>query len=171
MSNFELNNIQNPEQIIKFIEVGFLPEVSSDENQLADSNEVFLAQLDVAISVLHKLNDLLSKLLNNDLNLQIKPCDILHSCLYLCGEHCQSNFQWSNTESHSIMNECIDKLCCLMHYSNIDELFAHTDVSKLFAGMLYKLKNDNWKKYPAAVECFMWILKYLKVIKHTYALK
>ncbi|VVC37069.1 Armadillo-type fold,Tti2 family,Armadillo-like helical [Cinara cedri] len=131
-SNLELNNIQNLEQIVKFIEIGCIPEVSTNENQLAKQ-------------------------------LKIKPLDILHSCIYLCGEHCQSDFQWSNTENHRLMNLCIVKLCSLLHYSNIDELFAHVNISKMFAGLLHKLENENWKKYPAAVECFMWILKYLKM--------
>lgn len=164
-SNFVLNyNILNLEHIVQFIESGYIPEVSTNENRLAERERIFIAHLNITKSVLNKLNDLLNRLLNNDVNLQIVPYDILHPCLYLCGEHCQSNFLWSDIESYSIMNLCINKLCNLMHYSNIDELFNHIDISKVYAGLLYKLENNNWKKYPAAVECFMWILKYLKVI-------
>lgn len=161
--NFDINKTQSVDQIVSFIQLGCAPKVSIDNNQLDDRNEVLLAHLEVAKSVLNKLNNLLTKLISNDINLKIKPQDILHSSLYLCGEHCKSNLPWSDVESHSMMNSCIDKLCHLMHYSNTEELFTQVDISKIFVGMQYKLENNNWKKYPAAVECFMWMLKYLKV--------
>lgn len=161
--NYDLNNTQNLDQIIKWIELGCLPEVSRNENDLSNHNEMFLAHLKNAKSVLKKLNNLLSRLLKNDVNLQIMIRDILNPCLYLCGEHNQSNFPWSDEESHSLMNLCIEKLCSLMNYVHIEEFFIHVDVSKLVVGLHYKLENQEWKKYPAAIECFMWILKSLKV--------
>lgn len=161
--NFDLSNTQNIDQIIKYIEIGCVPEVPTNENHLADRDEALLAHLEIAKTVLNKLNNLLSKLITNNVDFQVKPQDIMNVCLYLCGEHCQSNFLWSDIESHSLMNLCIEKLCSLMHYSDIEELFIHVNVSKIFHGLKYKLENDNWKKYPATVECFMWILKCLKV--------
>lgn len=157
-----LNNIQNVDQIIKFIQMGCSPEISIHENE-ANYDGILIAHLDNAKSVLNNISKLLSKILNNNVDIQIKPLDILNPCIYLFGEHCESTFPWSDVESHSIMNGCIEKLCNLMHYINIEELFARVDVSKIFIGLQYKLENDNWKKYPAAVQCFMWILKYLKV--------
>jgi len=161
--NFDLNNTQNLDHIIKCIQSGCAPEVTINENHLADRNESLLAHLEIAKSVLNKLDNLLSKLLNNDVDLQIKSQDILNSCLYLYGEHCRPNLPWSVVESHSITNLSIEKLCNLMHCSNIEELFTRVDVSKIIIGLHYKLENDSWKKYPAAVECFMWILKRLKM--------
>lgn len=164
--NFDLSCTENPNQIIKCIQLGCLPEVPSNENDLADHDGIFLAHLETAKSVLKQLDALLSKLLKNEkcVGLQIKIQDILNPCLYICGEHNQSNFPWSDVESHSLMNKCSEKLCELMHYVNIEELFIHEDVSKVVVGLHCKLENEEWKKYPAAVECFMWILKSLKVI-------
>ncbi|XP_025198705.1 TELO2-interacting protein 2-like [Melanaphis sacchari] len=161
--NTDINNELNLEQIIKCIQSGCAPEVSADENHLADRDEALLAHLNLAKSILNKLNILLSKFLNNDVDLQIKLQDIIYPCLYLCGEHCKSDLLWSDEESHTLMKLCIEKLCSLMHYINIDELITHLDVSKIFFGLQCKLENDKWKKYPAAVECFIWILKYLKM--------
>lgn len=157
-----LNNIQNVNEIIKFIQMGCAPEVSIHENEV-NCDGILLAHLDIAKSVLNDISNFLSKILNNDIDLQIKPLDILNSCIYLFGEHCQSTFPWSDVESHLIMNGCLEKLCNLMHYINVDELFTQVDVTKMFIGLQYKLENDNWKKNPAAVQCFIWILKYLKV--------
>lgn len=161
--NFDLDNTQNLDHIIKCIQIGCVPEVPINEHHLADRDESLLAHLGIAKSALNKLDNLLSKLLNNDVDLQIKSQDILNSCLYLCGEHSQPNLPWSDIESHSMMKLSIEKLCNLMHCTNIEELFTRVDVSKIIIGLLYKLENDNWKKYPAAIECFMWILKNLKV--------
>jgi len=156
-------NIQNVDQIIKYIQIGCVPEVSNNENDLTNRDTALLAHLENAKSIFNELIILLSKLINNEVDLQIKLQDIINSCLYLCGEHCKSNFPWSDEESHALMKLCIEKLCCLMHYVNIEELITHQDVSKIFVGLQCKLEHDNWKKYPAAVECFIWILKYLKV--------
>jgi len=161
--NFDLSNAQNLDQIIKCIQIGCVPEVTTDENHLADRDKLLLAHLEIAKSVMNKLDNLLSKLLNNDVDLKIKSQDILNSCLYLYGEQCQPNFPWCDVESYSIMNVSIEKLCNLMCCSNIEELFTRVDVSKIIIGLHYKLENDSWKKYPAAVECFLWILKHLKV--------
>jgi len=161
--NIDLNHTQNLEQVLQILEIGCVPKVPSDEDHVADRDKTLLAHLEIAKLVLNKLNNLLSKLINNDVVLQVKLRDIINPCLYLCGEHCRSNLPWSDNESHSIMNVCIEKLCKLMHYSNMEELFTYVDVSKVFIGLQYKLKNDNWKNYPAAVECFIWSLKYLKV--------
>jgi len=162
-SNIDLSNTQNIDQIIKCIQIGCVPEVSNNENDLTNRDKALLAHLDIAKPVLNKLSILLSKLLNNDVDFQIKLQDIIIPCLYLCGEHCKSNLAWSDEESHTLMKLCIEKLCSLMHYVNIEELITHLDVSKIFVGLQCKLENDNWKKYPAAVECFIWILKFLKV--------
>lgn len=161
--NFDLSNLQNLDQIVKCIQIGCVPEVTINENHLVDRDESLVAHLKIAKSILNKLDNLLSKLLNNDIDLQIKPRDILSCCLYLCGEHCRPNLPWSDVECYTIMNSSIEKLCNLMHYSNIEELFDHVDVSKIIIGLRFKLENDSWKKFPAAVECFMWILKNLKV--------
>jgi len=161
--NFDLSNAQNLDQIIKCIQIGCVPEVTTDENHLADRDKLLLAHLEIAKSVMNKLDNLLSKLLNNDVEFKIKPQDILNSCLYLYGEHCRPNLPWCDVESHSIMNVSIEKLCNFMQCSNIEELFTRVDVSKIIIGLHYKLENDSWKKYPAAVECFLWILKHLKV--------
>lgn len=162
--NFDVNYTHNLEQIINFIQIGYVPEVSTHENNIANCDEVLLAHLNIAKCVLNKLNILLSKLLNNDKNVQtIKSQDILNPCLYLCGEHNRSDFPWSDTESHSLKNSCIEKLCNLMQFSNIEELLTQMDVSKIFIGLQYKLGKDNWKKYPGAIECFIWLLKCLKV--------
>jgi len=161
--NVDLSNTQNLDQIIKFIQSGCVPEVPINEDHLANRDEALLAHLEVSKPILNKLSMLLSKLLKNDVDLQIKLLDIMNPCLYLCGEHCKSNLPWSDEESHTLMKLCIEKLCSLMHCVNIEELISHLDVSKIFFGLQCKLENDNWKKYPAAVECFMWILKYLKV--------
>lgn len=160
---FDFNNAKNFEQIVKCIQVGCVPEVSTDENHLENREKALLAHLEIAKPVLNKLNNLLIKLLDEDEDFQIKPRDILLPCLYLCGEHCQSNFPWSDIESHSVTILCMKQLCQLMHYSDIEELLTQVDISKVFIGLQCKLEKDNWKKYPAAVECFMWILKYLKV--------
>lgn len=162
-SNIDLSNAQNIDQIIKCIQIGCVPEVSNNENDLTNRDKALLAHLDIAKPVLNKLSILLSKLLNNDVDFQIKLQDIIIPCLYLCGEHCKSNLAWSDEESHTLMKLCIEKLCSLMHYVNIEELITHLDVSKIFVGLQCKLENDNWKKYPAAVECFIWILKFLKM--------
>lgn len=159
--NFDTENLN---EIINYVQNGCVPEVTINENHLAERDEALLAHLETAKLVLNKLNHLLSKLLNNGADQQIKPEDILNSCLYLCGEHCKSNFPWSDIESHSLMNLCIKKICSLMNYHSINELFTKINVQSIFIGLGYKLKNDNWKKYPAAVECYMWMLKYLKVI-------
>jgi len=161
--NIDLSNTQNLDQIIKCIQIGCVPEVSSNENDLAKRDKALLAHLEIAKPILNELSIFLSKLLNKDVDLQIKLQEIIHPCLYLCGEHCKSNLPWSDEESHTLMILCIEKLCCLMHYVNIEELITHLDVSKIFIGLQCKLENDNWKKYPAAIECFIWILKYLEV--------
>jgi len=160
---YDLDNAQNLEQIIKCIQIGCVPEVPTNEDNGANRDKALVIHLEIAISVLKKLDILLSKLIKNEMNIEIKPQDISYACLYLCGEHCRSNFLWSNDESHSIMNLCVDKLCKFMHHNSIEELLTHLEVSKMLAGLQYKLEKDNWKKYPAAVECFMWTLKYLKV--------
>lgn len=162
--NNDLDNIQTHDQINKLILSGCVPEVATDENHLTDRDRALLAHLIISKSILNKLNALLNKRLNNNVSLQFESCDLLYSCLYLCGEHNQSNLLWSDDECYSLANLCIEKLCKLMHYSGIEELFTCVDVSKIFVGLQCKLKNDNWKKYPAAVECFMWLLKNLKVI-------
>lgn len=162
--NYDLDNAQNLEQIIKCIQIGCVLEVPTIEDNRDERDKALVAHLEIAISVLKKLDMLLSKLMQNEVDIQIKPKDLSNACLYLCGEHCKSNFLWSNDESHSIMNSCIDKLCKCMHYSSVEELLTHLEVSKIFSGLKYKLEKNNWKKYPAAVECFMWTLKYLKVI-------
>lgn len=159
--NFDTENLDG---IINCLQFGCVPEVSINENHLDERDKALLAHLETAKPVLNKLNNLLSKLLNYDADLQIRLEDILNSCLYLCGEHCKSNLPWSDIESHSLMNLCIEKICSIMHYHSVEELFSHIDISSIFVGLQYKLKNDNWKKYPGAVECFMWMLKYLKVI-------
>lgn len=161
--NINLKNIQNVDQIIKYIQIGCVPEVSNNENDLNNREIALLAHLENAKSIFNELKIVLSKLINNEVDLQIKLQDIINPCLYLCGEHCKSNFPWSDEESHTLMKLCTEKLCCLMHYVNIEELITHLDVSKIFVGLQCKLENDNWKKYPAAVECFIWILKCLKV--------
>lgn len=161
--NFDLCNAQNLEQIIKCLQFGCMPEVPFDEDHVSDRNEVFLTHLKIAKSILKELAYLLTKFLNNDVSLQIKPRDLLQPCLYLCGEHCQPNFLWSDKESYLMMNLCIEKLYTLMHFSNIEELLTNIEIAKIFVGLQYKLEKNNWKKYPAAVECFMWILKNLKV--------
>jgi|UniRef100_A0A2S2R1W1 hypothetical protein len=159
--NFDTENL---DEINNSILNGCVPEVSINENHLAERDEALLAHLETAKLVLNKLYNLLSKLLSHDADQQIRPEDILNSCLYLCGEHCKSNLPWSDIESYSLMNLCIEKICSLMNCHSINELFTKIDVSSIFVGLQYKLKNDNWKKYPAAVECYMWVLKYLKVI-------
>lgn len=161
--NIDLSSTQSLDQIIKYIQIGCVPEVSNNENDLAKRDEALLAHLEIAKPILNELNTLLSTLLNKDENLQFKLQDIINPCLYLCGEHCKSNLPWSDEESHTLMKLCVKKLCCLMHYVNIEELITHLDVSKIFVGLQCKLENDNWKKYPAAIECFIWILKHLKV--------
>lgn len=161
--NFDLSSATNIDHILKCIKHGCVPEVSTNENHIDVRYEDLQAHKFVAKSVLIKLNTLLSKLLINDGNLQIKPQDILNLCLYLCGEHSRSNLPWSDVDSHSMMNLCIEKICRLMHFPNIEELLMHMDISKFIVGLQHKLENGKWKKYPAAVECFMWILKYLKV--------
>jgi len=160
--NTDLNTL-DLEQIIKCIQNGCVPEVPTTENHLANREKALLAHLKIAKSILNELSILLTRLLNNDADLQIKLQDILNPCLYLCGEHCNSNFLWSDEESHKLMKLCIEKLCSLTHYVNVEELITHLDISKIFSGLQCKLENDNWKKYPAAVECYIWILKYLKV--------
>lgn len=161
----ELNfDTENLDEIINYIQIGCVPEVSINENQLDERNEALLAHLETAKRVLNKLSNLLSKLINHDSGLKIRLEDILNTCLYLCGEHCKSNLPWSDIESHSLMNLCMEKICSLMHYHSIEELFAQIDVSSIFVGLQNKLKNDNWKRYPAAVECYMWILNNLKVV-------
>lgn len=168
--NFDLSCTENLDQITKCIQLGCLPKVPSNENDSADHNGIFSAHLKTAKSILRQLDSLLSKFLENEkcLGSQIKIQDILNPCLYICGEHNQSNLPWSDVESHSLMNKCTDKLCNLMNYVNIEELFIHEDVSKVVVGLHCKLENEEWKKYPAAVECFMWILKSLKVITEMY---
>jgi len=161
--NTDLNSTLNLEEIIKCIQNGCVPEVPTDENHLADRDEALLAHLEIAKSILNKLSILLSRLLNNDVDLQVKLQDIMNPCLYLCGEHCKSNLPWSDEESHTLMKVCVEKLCSLVHYVNFEELITHLDISKIFFGLQCKLENANWKKYPAAVECFLWILKCLKV--------
>ncbi|XP_026817580.1 TELO2-interacting protein 2-like [Rhopalosiphum maidis] len=161
--NTDVNSTLNLEEIIKCIQNGCVLEVPTDENHLADRDEALLAHLEIAKSILNKLSVLLSRLLNNDVNLQIKLQDIINPCLYLCGEHCKSNLPWSDEESHTLMKVCVEKLCSFVHYVNIEELITHLDISKIFFGLQCKLENDNWKKYPAAVECFLWILKCLKM--------
>lgn len=164
--NFDLSSTQNLNQIIKCIQLGYLPEVSSNENNLDDHDGMFLAHLETAKSILKQLDSLLSRFLKNEkcVGLEIKIQDILNPCLYLCGEHNRSNLPWSDVESHSLMSNCTEKLCNIMHYVNIEELFINEDISKVIVGLHCKLENEEWKKYPAAVECFMWILKSLKVI-------
>lgn len=161
--HIDLSNAKNLDQIIKCIEAGCVPEITIDQDKLANQNKALLAHLEISKPILNKLSILLSKLLNNDIDVKIKLQDIMNSCLYLCGEHCQSNLPWSDAESHTLMKLCIEKLCSLTHYINIEELITHQDVSKIYFGLQFKLENDNWKKYPAAVKCSMWILKYLKV--------
>lgn len=161
--NFDLSTTQSIDQIVKYIEIGCVPEVPANENLMYCRANKLLGHLETAKAVLNELNNLLSKLLANNVDIQVNLRDIMNSCLYLCGEHCQSNFQWSDNQCHSIMNSCIEKLCSLMHYTNIEELFTNVNISKIFLGLKYKLEHNNWKKYPAAVECFMWILKHLKV--------
>lgn len=160
--NLCLNNIQNVDQIVKFIQTGCTPEIPTHKND-DERDEILLAHLNISKSVLNDISNLLSKIVNSDIDLQIRPLDILNWCLYLFGEHCQSTFPWSDDESHLMTNICLEKLCNLMQYINIEELFTHVDVSKMLIGLQYKLENDNWKKYPAAVESFMWMLKYLRV--------
>lgn len=161
--NFDLSSATNIDHINECIKNGCVPEVSTNENHIDIRYANLQAHKFVAKSVLTKLNVLLSKLLNNDGDLQIKPQDILNSCLYLCGEHRRSDSPWSDVDSHTMMNLCVKKLCRLMHFSNIEELLMHMDISKFIFGLQHKLEKDKWKEYPAAVECFMWILKYLKV--------
>ncbi|XP_050442982.1 uncharacterized protein LOC126847048 [Adelges cooleyi] len=162
----DVNNCSSSmDQIIKDIHSGYVPEVPFDENKWDVRDKKLSDHTKIAQSILNGLNDQLTFLINNKSYLTVSKHEpLLSSCLYLCGEHWQSDLMWSNAECRLLANLCLKQLCGLIKVTNIEELFTSMDMSKVFIGLYSsKLDKDDWKKYPAAVQCFMWMLKCLKM--------
>lgn len=88
--------------------------------------------------------------------------DIVINTVLLCGEHSRSSI-WTSADSvhlsSLLLKELIHKCNCL----NLPDLLVQFSCDSFLSKLRLKLDRNSWKKFPAAVYCFKWILTNIKV--------
>ncbi|XP_043266374.1 TELO2-interacting protein 2-like [Venturia canescens] len=80
--------------------------------------------------------------------------------LVLIGEHSEKNV-WNNAESVSLAQDLTSELCKFCRSPNLSIVLTMSD-DKFLATLMAlrpKLLKDTWKKFPAAVACYKWLLQ------------
>lgn len=86
------------------------------------------------------------------------------SLLILCGEH-RTVSDWNTQELVNYMNELLELIFSKFSVGNSQQMFSTHNLAKTTLRHLKpKLKKTELKSYPAAVNCFRWVVTNTLVI-------
>jgi hypothetical protein len=85
--------------------------------------------------------------------------------LILCGEHSVSS-EWNSQKTVNNVKDLLQLLLSKLHFQTIQDIFALEGVAYFALQQLKpKLGKNQIKEFPAAVNCFIWVITNTMVFK------